>query len=215
MQNRDRIIAALADVELCDDCLSIAASVFPRNQVYSICTSLSKVSVIHRHHGMCEHCHKAKNTNRILKTTTSLINEHESATPPDPQSRPWYWEGNVQSKVVDYLVQNNYTIRSVADTAARTPGVDVIALSYGGKEIWISVKGYPDKSSNVQARHWFSGAIFDLILYHGEKPEVDLAIALPDGFTTYSNLLPRIKWLKEALPFKVYWVCENGRVRLE
>jgi hypothetical protein len=87
--------------------------------------------------------------------------------------------------------------------------------SRDGNELWISVKGYPEKSHHVQARHWFSGALFDLILYHGENPKARLGIALPDDFTTYENLVPRIKWLKESMPFQIYWVNESGSVRVE
>ncbi|WP_174819897.1 PD-(D/E)XK nuclease family transposase [Paenibacillus koleovorans] len=43
-----------------------------------------------------------------------------------------------------------------ADTTSRTSGKDIIAIDRQGKELWISVKGYLEKSSNVQARHWFS-----------------------------------------------------------
>jgi hypothetical protein len=124
-------------------------------------------------------------------------------------------EGNIQGRVVKHLVQLDYTIRSVADTASRTSGKDIIAISRENKELWVSVKGYPEKSSNIQARHWFSGALFDLILYHGENPKVQLGIAFPDGFVTYTNLLPRVKWFKEHLAILVFWVAEDGSVREE
>lgn len=216
MANRERVLVALAHAELCDDCLSLSSGVRPRQTVFTVCSSLAKEVKIHRHQGRCDHCHKTKNTSRLLETphlaATSL---QDTDAPSDSQHRPWYWEGNVQSAVVNYLVHNNCEIRSVADTASRLPGVDIIAITAEGKELWISVKGYPDKSPNVQARHWFSGAVFDLILYHGENPDVQLGIALPYGFATYKNLLPRIKWLKETLAFHVYWVNENKEVRLE
>ena len=215
MTNKERILAALVHAELCDDCLSLSSDVKPRQTVFAICSSMVKEAKIHRHHGKCDHCHKIKNTSRLLEALPVAMSLQDTVVSSDSQHRPWYWEGNVQSAVVTHLTHHHYVIRSVADTASRVSGVDIIAVTAEGKEHWISVKGYPDKSSNVQARHWFSGAIFDLILYHGENPDVQLGIALPDGFATYRNLLPRIKWLKDSLSCQVYWVSENKEVRLE
>ncbi|KAF6558319.1 hypothetical protein G9G63_25980 [Paenibacillus sp. EKM202P] len=214
MKNKDRIIAQLSNVELCDDCLSIASGVTPRQTVYSICRALFEASYIIRKPSKCEYCHRSKITSKLLDT------KYQKEGAPLPSSanfaiKPWYWEGNVQGHVVSYLVQNKYQIRSVADTASRTTGKDIIALTPDGKELWVSVKGYPEKSSNVQARHWFSGALFDLILYHGENAQVKLGIALPGDFSTYTNLLPRIKWLKDLMQFEVYWVTEEGIVTVE
>lgn len=76
-------------------------------------------------------------------------------------------------------------------------------------------KGYPDKSQHVQARHCFSSALFDLVLYRGESSTAKLVLALLEGFTTYANLYPRIEWLKQTLPFEIYWISENGNVRVE
>jgi hypothetical protein len=50
---------------------------------------------------------------------------------------------------------------------------------------------------------------------HGENANVRLGIALPEGFATYNNLIPRIKWFKESLSFTVYWVAEDAIVREE
>lgn len=214
MSNKDKILAVLLHAKLCDDCLSISSNVIPRQTVYSICRSLSESSLVYRYHGICDHCHKTKTTNRLLNGNELRSDEVSKPNPTDSATQPWYWEGNVQSKVVNYLALNGHTIRSVADTASRASGKDIIA-SIDDNELWISVKGYPEKSHHVQARHWFSGAVFDLILYHGENPDVQLGIALPDGFTTYGNLVPRIKWLKESMPFRIYWVNECGAVRVE
>jgi hypothetical protein len=108
-----------------------------------------------------------------------------------------------------------FTIRSVADTLARTPGKDIVAVDVDGRELWVSVKGYPDKSPNIQARHWFAGAVFDLVLYRGESVEPRLALGLPDGFATYHNLAARIAWLRTTMPFTIYWVTPSGEVRAE
>ncbi|QWU16248.1 hypothetical protein SAMN04487895_11489 [Paenibacillus sophorae] len=216
MSNIQKVLVSLLNAELCDDCLSISANVIPRQTVYKICRSLFSNSEIHRHHGKCDHCHKTKTTNRLPdQSANTTTNVEVQKSPLEAAIRPWYWEGCVQSKVVNHLILNGYSICSVADTEARTSGKDIVAQSIEGKELWISVKGYPEKSQHTQARHWFSGAIFDLILYHGENPNVALGIALPDGFSTFKNLTPRMKWLKDAMPFQIYWVDETGIVKIE
>ncbi|MEK5645814.1 hypothetical protein BK138_32005 [Paenibacillus rhizosphaerae] len=216
MSNKDKILSSITHATLCDDCLSNSANVKPRQTVYSICRSPGEASIIKRYEGVCEHCHKSKIINQFLnevKTSGEKLDSLRSVKL-NSENTPWYWEGNVQSKVVRYLVLNGYTIHSVADTISRSSGKDIIA-SKSGSELWISVKGYPQKSQHIQARHWFSNAIFDLLLYHDENPEAQLGIALPVGFTTYKNLIPRINWLKNSMPFQFFWVDEFGNVQVE
>ncbi len=219
MANKDNVLSTLSSTELCDDCLSTASGVKPRQTVYTICTDLFAKGLIYRHHGKCDHCRKAKLTNCVLDGQQAYAETAATAQPPAPQTvdarRPWYWEGNVQAQVVSYLVYNGHTIRNVANTASREAGKDIVAIAPDGSELWVSVKGYPEKSRNVQARHWFSGAVFDLLLYRGQDHDTKLALALPAGFVTYTNLLPRIDWLKETMEFQVFWVLENGSVRVE
>ena len=218
MTNKDRLLSVMTTAEICDDCLSNLSGIQPRQTIYQMCSKLSETSLVLRYKGNCEHCHKSKIVTRLPDNNLDV--ESFASSKPTLNNEPigtnaWFWEGNVQGKVVRYLVHNGYTIRSVADTASRVQGKDIVALAPDGSELWISVKGYPEKSSNVQARHWFSGALFDLILYHGENVDVTLALALPDGFTTYANLSPRVEWLKQTMPFFIYWVSENGSVRVE
>lgn len=126
----------------------------------------------------------------------------------------WFWEGNVQSVVVHYLASKGYSIRSVADTAKKQPGKDIIAEK-DGKLLWVTVKGYPKGTKKTrpttQASHWFKQAMFDIIEYRGESQEVELALALPD-FSRYRTLVERIKWFESAADFKYIWIQENGRV---
>ena len=127
----------------------------------------------------------------------------------------WYWEGNVQAKIVAYLASKGFEIFRVANTEIREPGVDIEALDLSGKRLLITVKGFPTKSINTQARHWFSQAIFDLILYKQDHPNSNFAIGLPAGFATYENLSRRVIWFKSVLPFRYYWVYEDGSVKVE
>ena len=44
---------------------------------------------------------------------------------------------------------------------------------------------------------------------------LDLALALPDGFTRYLNLAPKTDWLRRTMPFGIYWVGQDKAVRYE
>lgn len=129
----------------------------------------------------------------------------------------WFWEGNVQATVVNYLVSHNYLIRSVADTASRQTGKDIIA-ERKGKPLWITVKGYPkgtEKTSpSTQAGHWFKQAIFDVIAYRGESASIELGVALPD-YPRYRSLAAKIKWFQPVARFTYFWVQKDGFVQLE
>lgn len=218
MTNKDRVLAVMPTEEICDDCLSDLSGVHPRQTIYQVCNQLLDSSLILRYKSDCTHCRKSKIVSRLPGNSRSNVETVVSKTPVQNESdgtNAWFWEGNVQGKVVSYLVQNGYLIRSVADTASRAQGKDIVALAPDGNELWISVKGYPEKSQHVQARHWFSQAIFDLVLYREASSTAKLALALPDGFATYANLSPRVEWLKQTMPFEIYWVSENGSVRVE
>jgi gluconate kinase len=126
----------------------------------------------------------------------------------------WFWEGNVQSVVVQYLATQGYKIRSVADTARRQPGKDIIAEK-DGKPLWVSVKGYPKGTDrtrpSTQAGHWFKDVIFDVIEYRGESDEAELAVALPD-YPRYRSFAEKISWFQSAAKFVYFWVQESGDI---
>ena len=131
-----------------------------------------------------------------------------------PSSRPWYWEGNTQAKVVDFLVRDGWTIRRVVDTASRERGKD-IESERDGTTLWVTVKGFPDPTAkthpSVQAGHWFAGALFDVICWREEDPAARIAVALP-MFERYQALRERTRWLESATPFGYLWVAETGDV---
>lgn len=222
MANRDKVLAALKTAVLCDDCIAKEIGVPHRQSPRAACLNLVSANMLYRARGMCSQCGKTK-----FVSSTSPIDSHlqnaslsgQTGMPVTPIldkiDHPWYWEGNIQGLTVTYLVKHGYRIQSVANTTSHETGKDIIALGPDGSTLWISVKGYPEKSVHTQARHWFSGAIFDLVLYHGENVNVNLAIALPAGFATYANLAPRIRWLKDAMSFKLLWVNQEGNVRVE
>lgn len=84
----------------------------------------------------------------------------------------WHTEAKVQSAVVAALVGRGWEILSVANTATKQHGIDVIAAN-AGRTIGVEVKGYPSKhyadpakagqpkatSPSTQAGHWYSQAV--------------------------------------------------------
>jgi hypothetical protein len=169
---------------------------------------------------LCHRCSKRKIVNQILVIAAAKhiekAEENKGLDKASLNRHPWYWEGNVQKRLLDWLQKNGHEIHSFSDTASRSGGVDIVAKDATGSQIWITVKGYPETLRNVQARHYFANAIFDLILYRGESASVQLGIALPEGFPTYKNLAKKVQWLREEIfPFDIYWINEDGRVRKE
>lgn len=136
---------------------------------------------------------------------------------PEPVIQTWYWEGNVQAFVVQYLSAQNYRIRSVANTARHERGKDIVA-ERDGHQVWISAKGYPEDTqktrASTQAGHWFKDVVFDMLIYREEDKSAELGIALPD-FPRYRDLAAKIAWLKPVAGFVYYWVQENGSVIAE
>jgi len=218
MTHKERIIKLLDEISgsICDDCLALKLGLNQRQTANQICNNLASNNKIERKKSICMVCKKYKLSNSVIDKIGSITITKEKI-PPDIKSpkKPWYWEGNIQSALIAWLVSQDYYIRSVADTKSRSQGKDIIAISPEEREIWISVKGYPEKSPHTQARHWFSSAIFDLILYKNESPTTKLALSIPDGFITYLNLASRMGWLYKAVPFKILWVSKTGEIRIQ
>ena len=71
---------------------------------------------------------------------------------------------------------------------------------------------FPNGSQpSTQAGHWFSNALFDIVVWRGEDPDVGLAMALPD-FQRYRALAEKTEWLQSAARSSFLWVKENGSV---
>jgi hypothetical protein len=129
-------------------------------------------------------------------------------------AEPWYSERNVQAAIVKHLAIEGWAVRSVADTAKREHGKDIVA-ERGEKFLWITVKGYPKGTPKTppatQAGHWFKHAIFDILKYRGESNTAELGVGLPD-FPTYRSLAEKIAWFQPVARFTYFWVQETGGV---
>ena len=213
---RDRIVIFLMEHSegIDDDDLTNELGLSYRQQANSICRQLENEGFLERKykngkiHNFC-----IDEENRINKRQ-SVVDEKKSE---EDYARNWFWEGNVQKKVRDYLLKNSYHIKFFANTAKRQKGVDIIAEK-NINELWITAKGYPEGTvktpASTQASHWFKQAIFDIIIYRSQENDISLGIALPD-FRRYHALSNKIHWFKGVSGYKYYWVSKNGEVSVE
>lgn len=218
MGARERMLEVLQASEggVCDDCVWEPAGMKYRQQARARGLELEHLGAVRRVKRPCSICGATK--------TVSVITGRplpEPSTAGGSDDAPWHWEGNVQAKLVEHLEREGWIISSTANTASKESGVDVIATDRDGAEWWISVKGYPerkpDKKTNpsTQARHWFSHAMFDVIVYRTARPDIRIGVAIPGPYPTYEALTAKSAWLRENAPFRLFVVHETGRVTSE
>lgn len=136
----------------------------------------------------------------------------------------WHWEGNIQAAMVAHLAGSGWLIRSVADTASRQRGVDIIA-ERGGERMLVEVKGYPSEyyvrgerrgqrkktPPSLQARVWFSDLVLSSMLNADDDSDASIVLCLPT-VPTYRSLAERTDDSLRRLGFRVAWVAEGGSV---
>ena len=139
---------------------------------------------------------------------------------PDP-GRP---EADVQASVVAALAAAGWAISSVANTATKEHGIDVIA-EREGQTIGVEVKGFPglgyadparaDQRKRTrpssQAVHWYSQAILAAMRLRTKHPEWRSVIALPDH-PRYRTLHSETAGSLAAAAIDVWWVDTAGGV---
>lgn len=207
---RDRILDYLQQHPdgVDDDTLAEALGLKQRQQANSHCRQLEAEGLVRRVtvHGKIHNY-----------LTSAGANIPEPALSLSPSEKPWFWEGNVQDRVVETLEAQGYTIHFAANTASREAGKDIVA-ERDGRPLWVTVKGYPEGTGrtrpSTQARHWFTHALYDLIVWRGESESADIALALPD-FRTYHNMAEKVTWFHRVAAFAYLWVCEDGTITRE
>lgn len=212
---KENMHAALvaADAPVCDDCIWPLAGMTSRQQANARGRHLEELGVIRRGNGSCSVCGGYKTVSVPTDVELPVMVE-------DTSQNPWHWEGNVQAALVEYLTAEGWSILGTANTATKEAGVDVKALDPQGGEWWITVKGYPEKkpmkptNPATQARHWFSHAMFDVVMYRTERQDIRIGVAFPSPFGTYERLATRSSWLHDNAPFTYFWVKESGIVDL-
>lgn len=142
----------------------------------------------------------------------------------DAASAAWPCEENVVSSVVRFLIAEGWSIESVANTEARSPGADIRAVR-SEELLVVEAKGYPGTvyargenkgkpkptKPGVQARHWYGQVMFDAILRQSQLPSATIMIALPD-FPVFTKLISRTEHALRKLGIGVFLVSENCTV---
>lgn len=146
----------------------------------------------------------------------------------------WFYEGQISSKIVDYLKKEKYEVLKDNSKNIKQRGVDIIAVSPSGNTELIEVKGFPsthhvkgDKKGEKkktrpkdQSNHWFSEVITDNIYNYGEQSanykNIVLAIGLPLD-NQYKKLISRVEkyFTDNNVDFKVYLVDKDGNVTVD
>lgn len=159
-----------------------------------------------------------------------------AVTPPAPAAPPrdieqpaelageWHTEANVQASLVTALAADGWRILSVANTATKEHGIDVIA-SRDGQTVGVEVKGFPSRgyadparaaevkrtSPSTQAGHWYSQAVLAAMRLRGKESAWRSVIALPD-FPRYRDLHAETSGSLAAAQIEVWWVDQAGAV---
>jgi len=125
---------------------------------------------------------------------------------------------------VTALATDGWRILSVANTATKAHGIDVIATR-DGQKVGIEVKGFPSRtyanparageekrtSPSTQAAHWYAQAVLAAMRLRGKEPSWRSVMALPD-FPRYRTLHSETVGSLEAAGIDVWWVDQTGAV---
>lgn len=140
------------------------------------------------------------------------------------RSEEWHTEANTQASLVTAMAVGRYRILSVANTATKERGIDVMA-SRGAQAIGVEVKGFLSRnyadparaseakrtSPSTQAGHWYAQAVLAAMRLRGKEPTWRSVIALPD-FLRYRDLYAETAASLAAAQIEIWWVHQTGSV---
>jgi Holliday junction resolvase-like predicted endonuclease len=161
---------------------------------------------------------------RRAYTPPTTRSGRRSPEEPAKASGEWHTEANIQASLVTALAAEGWRILSVANTATKEHGIDVIAAR-DGQTVGVEVKGFPSRgyadparagevkrtSPSTQAGHWYSQAVLAAMRLRGKEPEWRSVIALPD-FPRYRDLHTETAGSLAAAQIEVWWVDQTGAV---
>jgi hypothetical protein len=147
--------------------------------------------------------------------------EAPTGAQPTP-SAEWHTEASVQASLVTALAADGWRIVSVAKTATKEHGIDVIAAR-DGQTVGVEVKGYPSRdyadpkragevkrsSPSNQAGHWYAQAVLAAMRIRGKEPTWRSVIVLPD-FPRYRTLFSATAASLAAAQIEVWWLDPLG-----
>ncbi|TDQ05839.1 hypothetical protein EV186_1011817 [Labedaea rhizosphaerae] len=136
----------------------------------------------------------------------------------------WFWEGKVVGLVVQHLGRLGAYVRSVADTATKARGTDIVA-TLDGRTLHIEVKGWPStvyadparahekKRTNptVQAKHWMAEAVFSALRLRAKHGDDRVVAAFP-SFPRYESLAAEVGPVLARAGIELWLVAESGEV---
>jgi Holliday junction resolvase-like predicted endonuclease len=146
--------------------------------------------------------------------------EPQLSTPEDQSE--WHTEAHVQSALVTALVTEGWRILSVANTATKEHGIDVVAAR-DGQTIGVEVKGFPSRryadparatetkrtTPSTQAGHWYAQAVLAAMRLRSKQPTWRSVIVLPD-FPRYRELHTQTEGSLAAALIEVWWIDQMG-----
>ncbi|TDC56649.1 hypothetical protein E1212_01360 [Jiangella ureilytica] len=197
----------------------VGAAVFPVKQVYQLVTGLPRgqfSSAVARRH--------------LRSLGFEIIGPEPAGPRPARSGRAsssaagWPWEGEVQSLFAAYLREHGWRLVSLADTASREHGVDVVARK-DDRRLGAEVKGWPSAGyadvrradeikktrPSTQAGHWYSQALVKAVMLLDSHPGHESLVVLPD-MPRYRDLAERTRTGRAAAGVHVLFVAETGSV---
>ena len=219
MTVRDRIVEHLKchTEGVDDDLLTEALGLSRRQYANQECRKLEGLGLVERRivNGKTRNFLRDGTRNSSADLPVPSVSPEVSEESQQKPDKSWYWEGNIQSAVVAFLVSKGFMIRRVADTVTREHGKDIVAVSSSGRELWVSVKGRPEGTSrtspHLMAKHYFEAAVHDLLCWRDEDKSVSVALGLPD-FVTYQSGARKIEGRLLELKASIFWVSDDGKV---
>jgi hypothetical protein len=133
----------------------------------------------------------------------------------------------VQDVFAQFLARQGWTITSMADTASKARGVDVLAVK-DERRLAAEVKGWPSTTYSdparagetkptqptLQAGHWFAGALSKALMVLDSHPGSETLVVLPD-YPRYRDLAARTRTGRGRADVHVVLVAEDGQVESE
>jgi hypothetical protein len=143
---------------------------------------------------------------------------------PAEPSEEWHTEANVQASPVAALAAGGWRILSVANTATKARGIDVIAFR-DAQMFGVEVEGFPSRryadparaseakrtSPSTQAGHWYAQAVLAAMRLRGKEPTWRSVIALPN-LARDRDLHTETAASLAAAQIEIWWVDQDGLV---
>lgn len=232
---RDEVVDRLADVwpdAVRKHAVRIGESWYPVIQAFEVATGIPRsefMSNTARRHLAALGFEvsgdvKPRASSPVARSAPATGESPSASARPATGSDEWHTEANVQAALVTAIAAEGWRILSVANTATKEQGVDVIAAR-DGKTIGVEVKGFPSRSyadparagevkrtsPSTQAGHWYAQAVLAAMRLRSKEREWSSVIALPD-FQRYRDLYAETAASLAAAGIDVWWVDEKGAV---